>query len=88
MTDLTDDEIVAAHDRHVVIVRDAVVSLVQRFGPSGLGPLAVLEGAVKGAVIALIAARMATIGEAADLLEEMADQCRRASTEQGAAPHQ
>lgn len=60
------------HDRQVAVIRDAIVKLLVRFGPLGITPEAIFEGAIRGASIQLIAARGLTAEEVANLLRDMA----------------
>jgi hypothetical protein len=72
-----DEMLVAEHDRNVRIVAESVFGLVDRFAPQGMTPIAVFEGALKGAVIALMTRQGDDAAEIADLLDGAADAVRR-----------
>lgn len=65
-------EEIARHDRQADRVAAAVAALLERFGPAGLGPDAIAEGAIRGGVQVLIVAG-ATPGEVVAVLRGMAD---------------
>lgn len=67
----------ADHAMSVQAIAEAVAKLMQRFGPMGVTPEAVFEGAVKGAAAMIVTTRELSLGEVADLLEGMADGFRR-----------
>lgn len=61
----------AEHDAKVKIITEAVAALWPKFGPAGMPPEAIFEGAVKGAAVVLLSIG-ARPGEVAGLLEDMA----------------
>jgi hypothetical protein len=78
---MTDDEMIAEHDRNVKMVAEAVFGLVDRFAPRGMTPVAVFEGALKGAVVAMMVRQGDDADEIAELLEGAADAVRRMEPE-------
>lgn len=75
MHDMTDEQLIAEHDRAVRIVAEAVFGLSNRF-PT-LPPVSIFEGALKGAVTLMLSKQGNTLAEIADLLEECTDALRR-----------
>lgn len=71
MTPANDDPL-SLHDRQAKSITDAVAKLWIRFGPEGYTPEAIFEGAVKGAVVQLVAGTGCSAGAAAVMLEEIA----------------
>lgn len=63
----------APHDRQVKAVAAATAKLLVKLAPQGFTPEAIFEGAVKGAAVQMIAARDLSLGEAAELLDAVAD---------------
>lgn len=76
MTKPTDDQLLAEHDRNVQTVAEAVFGLVAKFAPQGMTPVAVFEGALKGAALAMALHQGDTPADIADLLDEAADAMR------------
>lgn len=76
-SDQTDDHVLAEHDRNVRIVAGAVYGLLGQFGPRGLAPLSILEGAVRGAAQAMLQGNHSTPEEVAEYLEGCAAGMRR-----------
>ena len=75
--DKSDEEaLLAAHDRNVAVVRDAVAGLVPQFAANGLTPAACFEGAIKGATAVMIALNDCSASDVADMLEEIAQALR------------
>ncbi len=70
--DVPDEQLLAIHDRNVSAVTDAVASLLPAFASRGMTPTAILEGAVKGAAVAMLTAGDSLL-DVADVLEEMAE---------------
>lgn len=70
MTDNEADDF-AAHDAKVKIIMDAVAGLWPKFGPHGMPPECIFEGAVRGASAVLLSLGMRPLG-VADLLDDMA----------------
>jgi hypothetical protein len=66
------------HARSVKAVAAAVAKLYLRFGPEGMTPEAIFEGAIKGSATAMMALRALSLGEVAELLERMAASIRHA----------
>lgn len=75
--DISDDQLVEAHDRQVKVVAEAVFGLVDRFAPAGITPITVFEGALKGAVLVMLARQGDAPDDIADLLEDAAEAVRR-----------
>jgi hypothetical protein len=65
------DDQFAEHDAKVRIVTDAVASLWPQFGPRGMPPECIFEGAIRG-VGAILLSLGAKPAEIADLLDDMA----------------
>lgn len=59
------------HEKHARAITKAMAGLIARFGAMGLTPEAVLEGAVKGGAVVMIAAGLRP-SELASLLHELA----------------
>jgi hypothetical protein len=65
------DEDFAEHDAKVKIITEAVAGLWPKFGPRGMQPEAIFEGAVRGAAVVALSLG-ATAIDVAELLEDMA----------------
>jgi hypothetical protein len=72
----TEEADLVQHARHVDTIAAAVAKLFVRFGPQGLSPEALFEGAVKGGAVAIMTARELDAWEVAALLEDLADAFR------------
>lgn len=70
--DRGEEAVLTAHDRNTARVAEAVFGLVAKFAPMGMTPAAVLEGSIKGAVIALATYQGDGPEEIADMLDEIA----------------
>lgn len=71
------DEADELHDRQVKAVAAATAKLLIKLAPQGYSPESIFEGAVKGAAVQLIAARDISLGEAAELLDDVAEGFRQ-----------
>lgn len=68
----TSDEDFAEHDAKVKIITEAVAGLWPKFGPRGMQPEAIFEGAIRGAAVVALSLGATPI-DVAELLEDMAD---------------
>lgn len=75
MHDVTDDQLIAEHDKAVRIVAEAVFGLSDRF--PHLPPISIFEGAMKGAITIMLTRQGDSLGDIADLLEDVAAALRR-----------
>lgn len=73
MTERTDIE---RHDRDVRALTIAVANLLPKFGPAGVTPEAIFEGAVRGGGVALLSATPASPDDVANLLDAIASSFR------------
>lgn len=76
-TPTTDAQLLKIHERNVSIICDAVAALFPKFRDNGLAPIAIFEGSIKGAALALMAGDGATPAQVADLLQQAADRFRK-----------
>lgn len=68
----TDDQLIDQHDANVRKVAESVAGLVQKFAPHGMTPVAVFEGAIRGAALSMILHQGDTPQEVADMLDTFA----------------
>jgi len=71
-TDTNIEEIVERHDRQADHIAGAVARLLEQFGPKGLTPDALCEGAIRGGIQAIVTAG-ATQADVVAILRGMAD---------------
>jgi hypothetical protein len=72
----SDDELMQIHIRSVQMLTEIIFRLVERFGPVGVTPMALMEASLKASALAMARHCGSTPADIADLLDEAADAVR------------